>query len=188
MNIPYKSLKRSFGEKVCACGCGTTFTSTHWKQKFAHETHALKVHRAKDAARRVKIKRDTSPKAMSERRRYHELRMTTVRVVRGITLQPGFDICQRTGCDEVYLVDDSRRIYCGPRCRHIAGNSRRCWRREANTQAVEERKPIARRAVGLIHTPELTEEPVARGMADDEGIDGQLPWEHSWSGADPLPV
>lgn len=128
----------------------------------------------------------------AEARARHKLRMTTVRVVRGITLQPGFELCKRLSCTVIFPIGDPRKAYCCPGCRLQDEIERRVERRgngcKARTQVKAARVPVARRAVGLIKRPGLTDEPLVRGLTRDEGINGQIPWGHAWSGADPLPA
>lgn len=184
--------KRSFGEKVCACGCGMTFTSTHWKMRYAHESHALKVKYAQDNARRAKLKDNAPPKLPKSRKQYHVLRMTTVRVVDGYTLAPGEDLCERLACRKIYQPTDSRQKFCGPDCRCKNDNESRPKRLPAERDAHLKRVAASRITLGLAEVNPDDREPFGapcrQGLPADEGLDGQIPWGHSWSGADPLPA
>jgi len=188
---PTRTRARRHKGRYCAF-CGKWFVPDHNRTRYCLPGCRLKAIRLKERqARHLKLKnleRAERDAHYAARRERHRLRMETVRVVRGVEVQPGFDLCKRTDCDVIFPVEDLRQEYCCDRCRGIAGNRNRSWRKKANVEAVEARKPIARRAVGLTKEPDLTDEPLMRGLALDEGVDGQLPWEHSWSGADPLPT
>lgn len=192
MNVPHKSLHRSFGTRTCACGCGTPFESTHWKQKYAHPSHALKVQRAKDNARKPKLNRDKSSAAVKARRQYHLERMTTVRVVDGIQLAPGEDLCERAACRAIYHPTDPRQRYCGGDCRMKNTNELLPKALPRERAAHDKRLQLSRQTLGLATVPYDDRQPFgapcAQGLALDEGLDGKIPWAHVWSGADPLPA
>jgi hypothetical protein len=130
----------------------------------------------------------------------HRERMHTVRHVGDVKLLPGFDICHNPECRRLYQPKQQRQKFCSTDCRDIvaAEIKRQCnlrYSKRKNTKLAEraEEREIrvmrSRRVVGImVVDPEYFVAPCMVGLARDEGIDGTIPWAHSWSGADPLPA